>query len=273
MRRRPSQLRRLAPCAAATIAVHAAVLALPVMPAAQAHGQGARVHALGVRMLPAPVTTTREAAAVPTAAGAISPSDVRAAIGDDAPPRIPRVARASLAAPMAPWVAPPVDMGASDERPDEHADRPTNDTADVADETVAADTLPQPGRDGIDAVIDSPAWGLSRTATEDDAFVARALLAVAPQPLDTVIVPVPTSLRVGEVHRGELTLFIDETGTVVRVRAETDTLPDELVELARQAFMAARFAPGELTDAGAVKSRIRVEVVFDGGADPEPPLR
>ncbi len=102
-------------------------------------------------------------------------------------------------------------------------------------------------------------------ADEDDLFLARSLLTLPPQPLAPVILPDVDSVGPGERHRGELTLFIDETGTVVRVRSETVDLPTELEEVARRAFMEVRFAPGELADLGAVKSRIRVEVVFDGG--------
>ncbi len=62
-----------------------------------------------------------------------------------------------------------------------------------------------------------------------------------------------------------MTLFIDETGAVVRVRCEGNTLPPAFEEAARNAFMNVRFRPGELADHGAVKSRIRVEVVFEAG--------
>ena len=82
----------------------------------------------------------------------------------------------------------------------------------------------------------------------------------------------PDVVRAGERFRGELTLFIDETGMVVRVRKEDDGLTEALEEVARRAFMETRFSPGELSDAGAVKSRIRIEVVFDGGALPLTPL-
>jgi hypothetical protein len=62
---------------------------------------------------------------------------------------------------------------------------------------------------------------------------------VPPMPLAPVIISYPDTVGAGERHAGELTLFIDETGAVVR---------------------------GELAEQGAVKSRIRIEVVFEGGA-------
>jgi periplasmic protein TonB len=109
-------------------------------------------------------------------------------------------------------------------------------------------------------------WALASVANEDDQFVARALLDVAPSPLAPVLLVFPK--RFGDSGRfvGELTLFIDETGTVVRVRSEGETLPPVLEDAARSAFMNVRFRPGELAEHGAVKSRIRVEVVFESGA-------
>jgi len=97
-------------------------------------------------------------------------------------------------------------------------------------------------------------------------FLARSLLAVPPTPLAPVIIAYPDVPGMAERYSGELTLFIDETGAVVRVRVERNALPPALEEAARNAFMSVRFRPGELTEHGAVKSRIRVEVVFEGGA-------
>lgn len=64
--------------------------------------------------------------------------------------------------------------------------------------------------------------------------------------------------------RAVMTLFVDETGQVLRVRLEPDeagTLPPVLEDSARQAFLAGRFEPGEL-GGRAVRSRLRVEVEF-----------
>jgi len=61
---------------------------------------------------------------------------------------------------------------------------------------------------------------------------------------------------------GILLLFIDEQGRVQRVDAEEPTLPPAFEQVAREAFMAAEFSPGEV-DGRAVKSHQRVEVVFD----------
>jgi periplasmic protein TonB len=114
-----------------------------------------------------------------------------------------------------------------------------------------------------------PGWALAGVANEDDQFVARALLDVAPSPLAPVVLAFPTRFSDGGRFVGELTLFIDETGVVVRVRSEGEALPPLLEEAARSAFMNVRFRPGELAEHGVVKSRIRIEVVFES----DPPHR
>jgi periplasmic protein TonB len=114
-----------------------------------------------------------------------------------------------------------------------------------------------------------PGWALAGVANEDDQFVARALLHVAPAPLAPVVLAFPARFSDGGRFVGELTLFIDETGVVVRVRSEGEALPPLLEQAARSAFMNVRFRPGELAEHGVVKSRIRIEVVFESDA----PLR
>jgi hypothetical protein len=111
-----------------------------------------------------------------------------------------------------------------------------------------------------------PGWSLPGVADDDDVYLARSLLAVPPAPLAPVIIPYPDVVATGERYSGELTLYIDETGAVVRVRAHDGALPPALEAAAREAFMSVRFRPGELADHGTVKSRIRIEVVFEGGA-------
>jgi hypothetical protein len=103
-------------------------------------------------------------------------------------------------------------------------------------------------------------------ANEEDQFVARSLLSTPPVPLAPVIINYPDFQGEASRYVGELTLFIDESGAVVRVKVEGSALPPLLEDAARNAFMQVRFRPGELTDHGVVKSRIRVEVVFESGA-------
>lgn len=102
-------------------------------------------------------------------------------------------------------------------------------------------------------------------ASDDDRFIARSLLSVAPLALQPVTIDYP--VFAGDVGRyvSELSLYIDETGTVVKVRVESDPLPPPLEAAVRSAFMNLRFRPGEVADVGVVKSRIRIEVVFDNG--------
>jgi hypothetical protein len=135
-----------------------------------------------------------------------------------------------------------------------------------------AAAVEQPVVEPVAAVPDTapvaavPGWSLPGVADDDDVFLARSFLAVPPAPLAPVIIPLPDGVGTGERYSGELTLYIDETGAVVRVRAESGALPPALEAAARDAFMSVRFRPGELAEHGAVKSRIRIEVVFDGGA-------
>jgi periplasmic protein TonB len=101
---------------------------------------------------------------------------------------------------------------------------------------------------------------------EDDQFVVRSLLSAPPMPLAPVVIDYPSLAPHQGRFVGVLTLFIDESGQVVRVRAEGEALPPVLEDAARTAFMAVQFRPGEMAEHGRVKSRIRVEVVFEGGA-------
>lgn len=112
-----------------------------------------------------------------------------------------------------------------------------------------------------------PAPALARAPTsDDDVYVPRALLSLPPTALTPVVIDYPAHAGTeARRYTAQLTLFIDETGAVVRVRAEGTPLPPALEEAARSAFMSARFAPGQMAEHGVVKSRIRVEVVFDSG--------
>lgn len=117
-----------------------------------------------------------------------------------------------------------------------------------------------------DEVPRLPGWALHGIATDDDLYLARSLLSVAPSPLAPVVIDFPPFEGAATRYTGELTLFIDEDGTVVRVRSEDRLLPAALEEAARNAFMSVRFRPGERAGQGAVKSRTRFAVVFENGA-------
>ena len=118
----------------------------------------------------------------------------------------------------------------------------------------------------VPPVPPAAAWlglALPGVPTEDDQFFARSLLAVPPAPLQPVLIDYPPFAGDAGRYVSELSLFIDETGTVVKVRVDGDPLPPLLEAAARHAFLHARFRPGEAPELGVVKSRIRVEVTFD----------
>jgi Gram-negative bacterial TonB protein C-terminal len=94
----------------------------------------------------------------------------------------------------------------------------------------------------------------------DDRYLTRGELDQPPAAQADIELPFPTVAPLGS-YRAVLTLFIDPTGQVQRVRTEGAGLPPSLDDAARQAFMAVRFTPGIKGDQP-VRSRIRVEVAY-----------
>lgn len=99
----------------------------------------------------------------------------------------------------------------------------------------------------------------------DDAYLPRSALTVPPVARSAIVVPYPVFEADTGHYAARLSLFIDETGSVRRVEIETEDLPEPLKIAVRDVFMSAEFQPGEL-DGRAVRSRLRVEVSFDGPA-------
>lgn len=98
--------------------------------------------------------------------------------------------------------------------------------------------------------------------TTVDSYVPRSQLSTPPIAKTAILLePPPDEMASGRLI-GILSLFIDEQGRVRRVDIEGPTLPPAFEQVAREAFMAAEFSPGEV-DGRAVKSHQRVEVVFD----------
>lgn len=95
-----------------------------------------------------------------------------------------------------------------------------------------------------------------------DTYFPRSELTVPPAPRQPVILATPDDGSAAARRVGVLTLFIDEAGRVHHIAAEEPRLPSRYEEAARAAFMAATFRPGE-REGDIVKSRIRIEVVFD----------
>lgn len=143
-------------------------------------------------------------------------------------------------------------------------------------------TTAAPKEASVDAVVALPpdvapvptpahTWlglALPGVATDDDLYFPRSQLAVAPAAIDPVVIDYPRFDGDAGRYVAELSLFIDETGRVARVRVDSGSLPPALEEAARRAFTQARFRPGEAAEHGAVKSRIRIEVVFESGQRP-----
>lgn len=108
-----------------------------------------------------------------------------------------------------------------------------------------------------------PTFGLVVAGIDADGdYFPRALLSKAPNPLNAVVIDYPFVENDSGRYISELTLFIDESGQVARVRVDGASLPAVLEEAARRAFASTRFRAGEV-DGRAVKSQIRIEVVFD----------
>lgn len=126
--------------------------------------------------------------------------------------------------------------------------------------TASAPVLPQ-----ADSLL---GFAVPGVVTDDDLYFPRSQLVAAPAALDPVIIDYPRFDGDAGRYVAELSLFIDETGRVARVRVDSGSLPPALEDAARRAFMQARFRPGETTEHGAVKSRIRIEVSFESGQRP-----
>ena len=105
-------------------------------------------------------------------------------------------------------------------------------------------------------------------AGELDGYVPRSLLTEPPVVQTPVVIAEPSvqAPSIG-VRTGILALYIDEEGRVQEVVGQAPSLPAEYEQAAREAFLAARYTPGRI-DGRAVKSRVRVEVKFDGAASP-----
>jgi hypothetical protein len=93
-------------------------------------------------------------------------------------------------------------------------------------------------------------------------FKPRQLLSQPATALSEVILQTPLVPLGADRYVGVLMLFIDEEGIVQHVEIEEKTLPPVLEFAAIDAFTAAHFLPGRV-DGNPVKSRQRVEVVFD----------
>lgn len=99
-------------------------------------------------------------------------------------------------------------------------------------------------------------------AADHEDYVPRPLLSIPPAVQAAVIIATPSGEPDVGRRVGILSLFIDEEGRVRHVAGNEPLLPPAFEQAAREAFMAARFTSGQI-DGRPVKSRVRVEVVFE----------
>jgi hypothetical protein len=139
-----------------------------------------------------------------------------------------------------------------------------------APESTPARAAPEPIRAAQVAAADaftSPPSPLTSTWTTPPAdpyvdYLPRSALSVGPRPQLPVLIDYPPFVGDAERYVCEFEIFIDDNGGVVRVVADDPSLPSILAQAVRDAFLLARFTPGEV-DGLAVRSRMRIEVVFE----------
>jgi hypothetical protein len=92
-------------------------------------------------------------------------------------------------------------------------------------------------------------------------YFPRDRLSVVPQVLTNVDVPFPAEVSGLVDLKVQITVFIDEYGTVRRVRVDSAAIPSPFAGAVLDTFLNARFKPGEV-EGVAVRSQIRLEVEF-----------
>jgi hypothetical protein len=102
------------------------------------------------------------------------------------------------------------------------------------------------------------------------AYLPRPLLSIAPKIQAEVVIAMPPGADDGARHVGVLSLFIDEQGRVRHIEPDDPALPPNMEQAAEQAFMGARFSPGQV-GGRMVKARINVEVVFESALEAASP--
>ena len=139
-----------------------------------------------------------------------------------------------------------------------HEPQPPKSRESTHDADVAAAAAPTPATTPAQAPHDPAA---RQGPFDEHHFLPRSALSVVPHALTPVLLTTPPSAPNGR-YSAELTLFIDETGQVRRVRVDSAGLLPDLEAQARQAFMTTRFQPGEV-DGRPVRARLRVAVEFE----------
>ena len=92
-------------------------------------------------------------------------------------------------------------------------------------------------------------------------YLPRDRLSVVPQVLTNVDVQFPADVSGIVDLKVQITLFVDEKGTVRRLRFDSAAIPSSFAAAVLDTFLKARFKPGEV-DGVVVRSQIRLEVEF-----------
>jgi TonB family protein len=101
---------------------------------------------------------------------------------------------------------------------------------------------------------------------DENLYRPLSALTVPPTAANEISVSYPTDQRAGLLVAA-LTLFIDEDGTVAKVRAEAPRAPADYERAALDAFAKARFKPG-MQGPTPMKTKMVIRVAFDSGAVP-----
>lgn len=135
----------------------------------------------------------------------------------------------------------------------------------VAPDTAAASPpMTPPASTAVALAPDATTDATPTPSQADDGYLERGALTHAPQALTAVPLDFPVDAPEGQFAT-ELTLYIDETGVVQRARVDGPALPTALERVALQAFLAARFTPGE-QHGRPVAARLRIAVEFSSDA-------
>ena len=207
-------------------------------------------HALAVTLLPPMEPATR---AKPRAAGAYSAWQTRMRQAGVQPSTVTPSQRsaATVIAQAMPSAAPQT----------QEPEQP------LATPTPTEESAQPPAQSGTDET-DTGANGNLQGLTE---YIPRPQLSLPPVPQTPAIITPPSGNYPVERITGILSLYIDETGKVHHIVSSGAPMPPEFEEAAKQTFMALPFRPGIL-DGIPVKSRIRIEVVFDNSPLTDAPV-
>ncbi len=200
--------------------------------------------------------------------GLVSTAPVGEAVSSRSMPvRVEMLRPGDVPAETVPAMTPPSGAAAgapADPARAERVRRPLEPASAPQQPAAAADAAPE---SSAPAVTPEAANAASPTSLD---YLPRDRLSVPPRPIGFVDVPFPPEVTQAVHLAVQLTLFIDEQGTVQRVRIDGPDVGPVLEEAARSSFMQARFAPGEL-NGRAVRSQLRIEVTFESTAPPADP--